>query len=68
VQVRLKSVSKEQHFILEAEAVFRPYFTKHCSGANETSYVALPAHAMKAVQVRFKLGINVAHFTLETET
>jgi hypothetical protein len=28
VQVRLKSVSKEGHFTLEAEIVFRPYLTQ----------------------------------------
>jgi hypothetical protein len=31
VQVTLKSVNNEQHFIFEAATIFRPYLTSHCS-------------------------------------
>jgi hypothetical protein len=35
VRVRLKSVSNEGHFTLEAETVFRPYLPYDCSGVTE---------------------------------
>jgi hypothetical protein len=35
VKVRLKSVSNERHFTLEAETVFLPYFPSLCSGMTE---------------------------------
>jgi hypothetical protein len=35
VQVRLKGVNSEEHFILEIETVFRPYVHQDCNGVTE---------------------------------
>jgi hypothetical protein len=67
MQVKLKTVSNEGHFILEAETVFPPYLPSHCSGATEMCHVALPAHALQSVQVRLSLVSNEGHFTLEAK-
>jgi hypothetical protein len=45
-QVWSKLVSKEGHFILVAETVFRQYLNYHCIGTNKTSFVTLPTHAL----------------------
>jgi hypothetical protein len=55
VRVKLKSVSNERHFTLVAERVFRPYLPSHCIGLTEMRNMALPAHAVRPVQVRLKL-------------
>jgi hypothetical protein len=67
LQVRLKLVSNEGHFTLDAKTVFRPYFLSHCSGVNEICHFPLPAYALRAVQVRLKSVRNEGHFILEAE-
>jgi hypothetical protein len=68
VKVRLKWVSNEGHFTLEAERVFCPYHLSHRSGVTEICDMALPAHALQAVQVRLKSVTNEGHFNLEAKT
>jgi hypothetical protein len=68
VQARLKSLSNEGHFILEAERVSHPYLLLHCSGVTERCHMALPAHALHAAQCRLKSVRNEGQFTLEAET
>jgi hypothetical protein len=68
VQVRLKSVSNEGHFTLEAETVIRPYLPSHCSGVTEKFHVALSAHALQAAQFTLTPISNEGHFTLEAKT
>jgi hypothetical protein len=46
-----KSVRNEGHFTLMAQRVFRPHLDYHCMRAVQTSYMALPAHALQATQV-----------------
>jgi hypothetical protein len=67
VQVRLKSVSNEGHFTLEAETLLRSYLPLHCRGVTEIYHMALPAHALRAVQVTLKSVGNEGQFTLEAE-
>jgi hypothetical protein len=45
VQVSLKSVSNEGHFILQAHVVFRPYLASHIIMVTEALHMALPARA-----------------------
>jgi hypothetical protein len=52
VQVRLKSISIEGHFVLMAETAFRPYLPSHCSGVTEIYDTELRLHALKAEQDR----------------
>jgi hypothetical protein len=47
----LKSVSKEGHFIPEAERGFRPYLPSHCSGLSEKYHVALIVHLLQVSRV-----------------
>jgi hypothetical protein len=54
----VKIGGNEGHFTRDAEAVFHPYLAYHCSGVTATSYLALPAHALKAVLVWSKLVGN----------
>jgi hypothetical protein len=68
LQIWLKSVSKEGHFTVVAERVFRPYLTSYFSMVTQTTYLALPAHAPQLVQVWSKLVNNQGHFTVEAET
>jgi hypothetical protein len=68
VQVGLKSVSNEGHYILVAEKVFRPYPDTHCTGVTDIYHVTIPAHATRAVQVRLKPVSNEGRFTLQAET
>jgi hypothetical protein len=65
VQVRLKSVSNEGHFTLEAETNFRPYLPSHCSGVTDICHLGISAHALRAVSVRLKSVSNEGHFTLQ---
>jgi hypothetical protein len=44
----------EGHFTLDAEKDFRPYIQSHSSVVTEMCHMALPAHALRAVQVRLK--------------
>jgi hypothetical protein len=66
-KIRLKSVSNERHFTLEAETVFRLYLAWHCSGVTQIYHMRIPAYALLAVHVRLKSVINEGHFTLEVE-
>jgi hypothetical protein len=34
-QLRMRSVSNEEHFTLEVKKVFHPYLTQDCSGVTE---------------------------------
>jgi hypothetical protein len=68
VRVRFKIVSNEEHISLEAELVLIPYFPSHCSGVIEICHVALPAYALREVQVWLKSGSNEGHIILEAET
>jgi hypothetical protein len=67
VQVRLKSVSNEGHFTLEAEIFFCPYLPSHCSGVSDIYHIKLPAHVLSRVQVTIKSVSNSEYFTLEAE-
>jgi hypothetical protein len=67
VEVRLKPVSNEGPFTLEAETVHSAYHPSHCSGETEICHMAVTAHALQAVHVRFMLLNNDGHFTLEAE-
>jgi hypothetical protein len=66
-QFTLKSVSKEGHFILESETVFRPCLPCYCSRVTEIRHVALPAHMLRAWQFRLKSVSNEWHFTPQAE-
>jgi hypothetical protein len=68
VQVRLKSISNEGYFTLEAETVYRVCLPSNCSGVTEICDMALPAHVLQAVQVRLKSLSNEGYFTLDAET
>jgi hypothetical protein len=65
VEVMVKAVSNEGHFMLEAETVFRPYLTSHCSGESEICHMVLLAHALRAEQITLKSVSNEGHFTLD---
>jgi hypothetical protein len=67
VQVRLKSVSNEGHFIREVETVLHPYLPSHCSGVTEICHISLPDHALQTVHVRFIWVSNEGHFTVKAE-
>jgi hypothetical protein len=67
VHVRLKSISIEGHFTLEAETVSSAYLPSHFSGVSEICDTPLPAHALQAVEVTLKWVTNERHFTVEAE-
>jgi hypothetical protein len=67
VQVKLKSVSNEGHFTLDAETVFLPYLPSLCSGVTEICDMALYTHALLAVQITVKSDSNEVNFTVEAE-
>jgi hypothetical protein len=59
--------------LMKGTLLFRPkkFFARlhsNCSGMTETSHMALPSHALQAVQVVFKSVSDEGHFTLEAET
>jgi hypothetical protein len=68
VQVRVKTVSNEGHFTIEAETVFRSYVPSHSSEVTEVSNKALPTCALRAMQVRLRSISNEGRFTIEAET
>jgi hypothetical protein len=65
VQFRLKSVSNEGHFTLEAESVSHPYLPPPYSGRTEVSYMAHKAKALTAVQVTLRPVSKKRHFTMQ---
>jgi hypothetical protein len=67
VQVRLKSVSNEGHFTLEAETVFRMYLLTNCCGFTEISHIALSTNLLQEVQFMLKSVSNERQFTLKAE-
>jgi hypothetical protein len=68
VQIRLKADSKEGHFSIESQTVFRQCLPSHRSGTPEICHMAFPANTLQAVQVRLKADSKEGHFTLEAET
>jgi hypothetical protein len=44
VQAKLKSVSNEGQFTIDATTLSRPYFTLHCIRVTEIHHKTLPAH------------------------
>jgi hypothetical protein len=64
-----KTGSKEEHFTLEPQTVFRPYFylALPCSRVTQTLHVALSPHAPQPVPVWSKSRNNKGHFTAEAE-
>jgi hypothetical protein len=57
----------KDNFALEDERVFRPYLATHCSGVTEIQHIALPAHALHAVNVICKSFSNERYFSRETQ-
>jgi hypothetical protein len=58
-------------YLIQPTAVQReifPYFVSQGSGVTETIYLALPAHALQALQVWSKFVCNEGHITLAAET
>jgi hypothetical protein len=67
-EVKLKSVSNEEHFTVDAKTVIHPLLPSHCSGVLQISHMAIAAHVLRAVQVRLNSVSNGGHFTLEAHT
>jgi hypothetical protein len=63
----LKSVRNEKHFTLGVRKSFWSVSPLYCSGVTEGCNMALPAHALRAVQGRLKRVSNVGHFTVDAE-
>jgi hypothetical protein len=53
--------------ILRLKQFFRPYLPSHTSGVTNICYIALRAHALQSVQVRFKSVTNEGRLTHEAK-
>jgi hypothetical protein len=65
VLLRLRSVSNEEHFALQAGTVLRPYLPWQRSRVTDICHTALSAHALHAVDVTLKSVSYEEHFTLD---
>jgi hypothetical protein len=67
VQVSSKWGRSEGHITLDVERPIRLYVASHCSGAKQTSRMAVSPRVPKPVHVRSKSGSIEGHITIKTE-
>jgi hypothetical protein len=67
MQIRLNSVSNEGRFTLQAETIFRPILSTHCTAVTEIRHMSPNVNQLQAVHFRLKSVCNEGHFTLETQ-